>query len=316
MSPLEALNEKINATRLVLDNIKTTEDYIKNDLNENRSEISGIRAIFGSLRGGSETHTACVNMRNFLDRFGIVTEEVSHSRYVIKPRIKGVEAFESKPWYAELCLLLEDGYCITKKEYKYPIFDACDKLSVTVSFRNYFGLDYFVICEEYDSYYMNRHKCISYFLEKAKEELSEYSQDFTWKTPKPGLFKQWADAAFRYERLRQMRDEMYHRHSDFDDNVKIYVGTVGGYGYGVTKTENPHTYISNVNFDVEYTSSAYSGSDDTVILNITHELGIEWFVNDYYDVERHKRYDEGKDTTLRAYVDNINVIRRLEWVVP
>jgi len=42
---------------------------------------------------------------------------------------------------------------------------------------------------------------------------------------------------------------------------------------------------------------------------------ISWFVSGYHDKERHRRYDMGKDTTLRAYVDSINVIRRLEWVV-
>lgn len=209
--------------------------------------------------------------------------------------------------------MLENGYCTTKKEYKYPIFEACDKLAVTVSYRIYFGLDYFVICGEYYCS-LNRRDCLAYFLEKAKSDLNEYAQDGTWKTPKPGFLKEWADTAFRYERLRQMLDEIYHHHNDFENIVKIYVGTISSYGFDVTKTENPHPFIKNVHIDVEYTSNMYSGSDDTVILDIDHELGIKWFVNNDYDVERHRRCDEGRDITLRAYVDTINVIRRLEWV--
>jgi len=175
---------------------------------------------------------------------------------------------------------------------------------------------YFVVCGEYDHYALKRYDCLSYFLEKAEEELTECSEGYTWKAPKSGLFKEWAAAAFRYERLRQMLDESYRHRDGFDGITKVYVGKIGGYGLGVTKTENPHQYITHVNFNVEYTSNTYSGLDDTVILNIDHELGNAWFVNGYHDIERHKRYDEGKDTTLRAYVDRINVIRQLEWVEP
>jgi len=31
-------------------------------------------------------------MRNFLDRFGISTKEISNSRYIIKPALKNVQA--------------------------------------------------------------------------------------------------------------------------------------------------------------------------------------------------------------------------------
>jgi len=311
---LLVLHEKLNAAETALNSINTTEDYIKHGLNTNRSEKMGIRYLIKELRNGEETHTACVNMRNFLDRHGIATEERSHNHFIIKPHLKGVHAYKNETWYSDLCLLLENGYCITEKEFKYPIFDACRKLSVWVSYKNYFGLDYIVTCKEYDYLSLKRRDCLEYFLEKAKDDLNECAQDSTWKTPKPGLFKEWADAAFRYERLRQMIDETYHRHSDFEKVIKIYVGTIGGYAIGTTRTEKPHPYIKHIDFHVEYTSNMWSSGEDRVILNIEHELGIEWFVNGYHDIERHKRYDEGKDTTLRAYVDNINVIRRLEWV--
>ena len=311
---LVVLEEKLNEARNILDNLKTDEDYFKYGLNINRSEPSGIRGTMDTLIGGEETHTACINMKNFFDRFGVETEEVSHSRYLIKPRIKGVQVYENEPWYADLCLLLESGYCTPAKEYMHSIFEACGKLAVRVGYRYFFERDYIVICGEFDRYALKRYDCLAYFLEKARNELTEYSQNCSWKSPKPGMLKEWSAAAFRYERLRQMMNEIYHHHKDFEKIVKVYVGKIGGYGFDVTKTDDPHTFISHINFNPEFTSNSYSGLDDTVILNIDHALGIEWFVKHYYDEERHRRYDEGKSTTLRAYVDSINYIKRLEWV--
>jgi len=308
------LHEKLNAALDALNNIETTDDYIMYGLNTNRSEKQGIRNLIEIIGGGKETHTACVNMKNFLDHFGIATEERSHNHFIIKPQLKGVQAYENEIWYANLCLLLENGYCMTKKVFKQPLLDACSKLSVRVSYRSYFELDYIVTCNQYDNVSLQRRECLTYLLETIKNDLNKYAQDYTWKTPKPGLIKEWADAAFRYERLHQMIDETYHRHRDFNRPIKIYVGSFSGYRFGVTGTENPHSYIKYVSFNVEYTSNSYSGLEDDVILNIDHNLGIKWLVNSYYGVECHRRYEEGKCTTLRAYVDSINVIRRLEWV--
>ena len=308
------LHEKLDAAEAALNSLETTEDYIKYGLNTNRSEPMGIRLLIRDLKNGEETYTACRNMSNFFDRFGVATEKRGNGHYAIKPQLKDIQAFENEPWYADLCSLIENGYCITKKEYKYPIFDASDKLSFRVSYRSYFGLDYIVSCGEYDWCSLKRRECLSYFLKKAEDDLNQCAQDYTWKTPKPGMLKEWADAAFRYERLRQMIDEVYHRHNDFENIIKIYVGSITGWRTGITKTKDPHPYIDHVHFGVEYTGNRYSGGDDTIILEIDHNLGIEWFINSYYDAERHRRYDEGKDTTLRIYVDNINVIRRLEWV--
>jgi len=316
MKPLIALNEKINAAKHIIDNLNTAGDYEKYGFNENHCDAAIIRGIFDTLKAGGEVNIACINIKNFFDRFGIETEERGQNNFIIKPKIKGVQTFECEPWYADLCLLLDEGYCVSKKEYKHSIFKACKKLEVQISYRNYFGRDYFVICGEFEHYNLKRHDCLAYCLENTKSELTKYSQDCGWETPRPGFFKEWSAAAFRYERLRQMLDEIYRYHSGFDKIMKVYVGTIGGYGSRLTKTENPHPFITHVNFDVDFTSNTYSGLNDSIILDIDHDLGIEWFINGYHDVERHRRYDEGKDTTLRAYVDSINVIRRLEWIEP
>ncbi|MCL2047384.1 MAG: hypothetical protein FWG87_01540 [Defluviitaleaceae bacterium] len=309
------LQEKLNAAEEALNGIETTEDYIKHGLNTNRSEKQGIRLIIGLLRKGEETHTVCVNIRNFFESFGIATEEdTGNRRFIIKPRHKDIQIYENEPWYADLHRLLENGYCRTKYEYKNSIFSVCGKLSITISYRRYFGCDYIIRCGERDRYSLKRYNCLAYFLEKAKKELNEYSENIRWDSPKAGFLKEWADAAFRYERLRQMMDEIYHHHNDFENIVKIYVGTIGSYCSRITKTENPHRYISNISFCVEYTSNAYSGLEDQIILQIDHQLGIDWFIGSYYNTEWHSRYEEGKNTTLRAYVDSLNVIRRLEWV--
>jgi len=299
MKPMAALNEKINAARFVLDNLNTTEDFVRNGLNENRSEKQGIRYLIDDLRNGEETHTACVNIKNFFDRFGIETEERSHNRFFIKPKIKGVQAFENEPWYAELCLLIDEGYCVSKKEYKYLIFDACEKLSLTVSFRQYFGSDYFVICGEYDHYTLKRYDCLAYFFEKAKSELTEYSQDCTWKAPKPGFFKEWAAAAFRYERLRQMLDEIYHHHHDFEGIIKIYVGTIGSYGFDVTKTSDPHSFISHVNFNVGFTADAWKTSCCGILFAAPEGGESDGEICNYFHTQR-KIFDSGDVQIFRG----------------
>jgi len=312
--PLFSLHEKLNTAEKILERINTTEDCNKYGLTINYSEALDIKSIISILRNGEDAHTVCVNIKNFFELFKIDIVESNNRCYIIKPNLKSAHKFENEPWYADLCLLLESGYCTPAKEHLDPIANACCELSFRVSYRNYFGLDYIVSCAEYDHCSLKRYDCLAYFLEKAKSELTELSQDCTWKAPKPGVLKEWSDAAFRYERLHQMLDEIYHYHRDFENIVKVYIGTISGYESGVTKTENAYTYINHVDFAVAFTESSYSSLKDNIILNIDHKLGIEWLVNPYYDEERHRRYDEGESTLLRAYVDRINVIRRLEWV--
>jgi len=308
------LHKRLDSAKASLDTLRINEDYAKHGLDDRTEELD-VRGIIGGLVVGEKIETDRANIRNFFDRFGVVTEELEPGNYLIKPFLKGVGAYKDEPWHVDLCVLLLHGCCImTEKSYKRPIFNACADLSLTAGYRRYFGRDYIVLCGVYDNYSLTRYECLTYFLETAKRDLDKFAIESTWDSPKKGLLKEWADAAFRYERLCQMIDEIYHHHNDFDNIIKEYVGTIGGHGVSMANTENPHGYITHINFNIEYTADAYSGLEDTVILNIDHALGIEWFVKGYYDEERHRRYDEGKDTTLRAYVDRINVIRRLEWV--
>lgn len=224
------------------------------------------------------------------------------------------QMYKDKPWFSDLCQLLEKGYCTPQKDNLHSIFEACGKLKFTASYRDYFNCDYIISCREYDKYSLKRIYCLLHFLETAKAELKEYSESWDWKAPKPGFLKEWADAAFRYERVQQMIGEIHHRHNDFEDTVKIYIGTINGWSTGMTHTDDPHQYVERVEFGVSYTGNSYSSLDDSVVLHVAHDIGISWLINGYYDVERHKRYDEGKSTVLRAYVDSINYIKKFEWV--
>lgn len=224
------------------------------------------------------------------------------------------QMYKDYPWFSDLCQLLEKGYCTPQKDNIHFIFEACSKLTFTASYRNYFGCDYIISCREYDKYSLKRLYCLLHFFEVAKTELKEYSESWDWKVPKPGFLKEWADAAFRYERVQQMIGEIHHRHNDFEDTVKIYIGTINGWSVGMTRTDEPHQYVKRVEFGVSYTGNSYSSLDDSVVLHVAHDVGISWLIDGYYDVERHKRYDEGKSTILRAYVDSINYIKKFEWI--
>ena len=242
------------------------------------------------------------------------TEQENQEHEAALENIQEALMYKDKPWFSDLCQLLEKGYCIPQRDCIYSISEACSNLRFTAGYRSFFGQDYVICCKEYDRYSLKRDNCLQYFLEKTRAELKEYSQEWDWKAPKPGFLKEWAEAAFRYERVKQMLDELQHKNAGFEGNIKIYVGTIGGWSIGKTKTNEPHNYVECVNFDVDYTGNPYTGLNDSIVLYVDHEVGIHWLLSGYYDEERHKRYDEDKSTVLRAYVDSINYIKKFEWI--
>jgi hypothetical protein len=97
-----------------------------------------------------------------------------------------------------------------------PIMEACRKLKFTAGYRNFFGRHYIIACKETDKYLLKRQDCLLYFLNIAETELREYSENHRWDAPKPGFLSEWAAAAFRYERVKQMLDEIHRYHDGFD----------------------------------------------------------------------------------------------------
>lgn len=123
------LLEKLSAAEAAIDSIETTDDYIVLGLEPNHSKTSEIKGIIGLLRGDEEACIVCEKTKNFFDRFGIETEESNNRCYYVRPRHKGTQPYKNEPWYADLYFLLENGYCTPKKEFLYPIFEACGELS-------------------------------------------------------------------------------------------------------------------------------------------------------------------------------------------
>jgi len=132
----------------------------------------------------------------------------------------------------------------------------------------------------------------------------------------------------KQELIKQMIDELPHyvwpepvRPSYFSSDLRryyrIYLGWPSGWSGGMTRTEDPHPYIKSITLNIENSEpnewSGY-GSEIRLLLEIDHELGIEWFVSGKYDTERHKRYDLGLSTVMRVTVDSTqNLIADLRW---
>jgi hypothetical protein len=232
----------------------------------------------------------------------------------ITENLNNVQVHKDEPWFSDLCQLLEKGYCTPEKAHIYAIHEACGKIGFTTGYRNFFGRHYIIHCNEMDRYLLKRQGCLLYFLEQTKAELKEYSDNHSWDAPKLGFLKEWEAAAFRFERVKQMIDEIPAHHTGFEDIVKVYVGTMSGYSCRMTHTSDPRPYIDRIDFSVRFTNNMYSGLEDKLAFRVDDNISTNWLISGLYDEEYHKRYDEGKGTDLRAYVDTINVIRKFEWV--
>lgn len=165
-----------------------------------------------------------------------------------------------------------------------------------------------------------RKSVLDEMLARAKEQLDAEQDAMT----KKALME-------KHQLIQQMLDELPHYvwpepslPDYFSENrrryYQVYLGSPSGWSGDMTHTEEPHPYIKWVNFEVENSEQnewRELGSDMRLMLEIEHYLGIEWFVNGKYDDERHKRYDLGLSTVMRATVDSsLHMIIGLQWADP
>lgn len=126
--------------------------------------------------------------------------------------------------------------------------------------------------------------------------------------------------------ITQMQDELPHFvwpepamrfSSSYRRYYSVILATVNGWSCGRTHTDHPHAYITSIQMEVANSTKEYGGYGSAICLQleIDHELGIEWFINGKYDIERHERYDLSLPTVMKLTVDNsMCQIVALEWV--
>ena len=156
---------------------------------------------------------------------------------------------------------------------------------------------------------INRRSLIQQAHEMALHNLHCYSKDHLNKEPKADCLQEWKDAKRSAMIWQQMLDELgsYAPISDSLEKYHIFVGSIGS--TSTTKNIENQPIIDTVEVDISHNSYDY---EDRRIFHCGWEC--QSFLLDDYDIERHSRYDEGKGHTVRLYVDNINYIRKIEWV--
>ena len=164
---------------------------------------------------------------------------------------------------------------------------------------------------------MNREAILRELKETQEHNLSCYSRNYLNEKPKDGYEKEWQEAKEKLQIVIRMLDELphrvYDRENDTTDTLRVFYGSVDGYATSMTHTQDSHRYITKIDFGVDDGDNGHSG-DIRYLFEIDHQLGIDWFISGRYDIERHTRYDEGKGDMVKITVDNINVIRKIEWV--
>lgn len=165
-----------------------------------------------------------------------------------------------------------------------------------------------------------RKSVLEEMLAQTKQQLEAEQDGMTKKTltEKRGLIKQMLDELPHYIWPEPSLPSYFS--SDRRRYYQIFLGSPSSWSGDMTHTEDPHPYIKWVVFEVENSERdewREPGSDMRLMLEIEHYLGIEWFVNGKYDKERHKRYDLGLSTVMRATVDpSLHMIIGLQWADP
>ena len=163
--------------------------------------------------------------------------------------------------------------------------------------------------------YINKQSVLEEMKEMAWHNVLCYSENYAMTEPKDGMREDWEKALAKAKIIDRMLDELP-IHIQYDEVMKMrrylrkYVGHIGAWSSSITKTEDPHPYVSLVEFDLEKSGSYDS---DSRLLRINHQLGIDYILSGQYDIDRHKRYDEGKTATLQITVDSLGIIQEMRW---
>lgn len=161
---------------------------------------------------------------------------------------------------------------------------------------------------------ISRYEVLSKALEMAQHNMNAYGTSWGEK-PKEGYEAEWQQAKEEAEVLRGMMDEISCYCRQTEERAHLYVGTVNGYSVKPT-WDKKGRFVDEVEIETMHpAASQYSGGQRHTF-KMEKAVAEEWILgkDSKLDVERHRRYDEGKSHFLRIWVNNIGYIFRMEWV--
>jgi len=162
---------------------------------------------------------------------------------------------------------------------------------------------------------INRRVVLEELKKEAWQKVYCYSANYLMTEPKDGMQEDWETAVAKAKVIDRMLNELP-IHCDYDEVMKRqryfrkYVGRISAWSCDVTRTDNPHSYVSLIEFTLDGISHY---EEDSRLFRIKHELGIDYILSGKYDIERHERYDEGKDSTVQITVDSLGYIQEMQW---
>ena len=165
--------------------------------------------------------------------------------------------------------------------------------------------------------FINKRTVLEEMRDMAWNNVLSYSANYAMTEPKDGMREEWEQAMVKAKIIDQMLDELP-GHSQIDKisnsrrYYRKYIGYISGWSCSATRTENPHPYIELVDFKV-YDPGSSVFDADTRLFHINHELGVGYIHSGQYDIDRHERYDDGKDSMVQITVDSLNYIQEMRW---
>lgn len=150
-------------------------------------------------------------------------------------------------------------------------------------------------------------------LNMANHNLNCYSETYAMDAPKAGYKDEWAKAKEESDILSQMINEYLHySHDDEYGNpvrYRKYICTIGTICAG--KNLNNETYIEHLEIEIDTPGREHCHKEQRIVF-------VDKPSSDYllaeYDERRHRCYDAGVSSSIILYVDNINYVRKVEWV--
>lgn len=164
---------------------------------------------------------------------------------------------------------------------------------------------------------MTRYEVLEKAYQMAQHNMAAYGTNWG-ASPKEGMGKEWLQAKEEAGILKAMMDEeccfFWDPETEKREVARMFIGTVDS--YSVKKTyDGKANYVDEVEISTKTVAQHIKGGGQRFKFGIQKEVADEWLLGTEYklDVERHKRYDEGKSHYLHIWVNSINNIFHMEW---
>jgi len=167
---------------------------------------------------------------------------------------------------------------------------------------------------------MTRQDILKEALDMANHNTFCYSRNYAMSEPKEGYEDKWKEEKEKADLLEAMIAEMpksgWNNEKERKEYTRTFLGSVSTVSSDANKAGDTNRSIRHIEFIIRDTEQCGEhGSEDRRLFEIEYHTGIDWFVGKEgrYDIERHQRYEEDKDTTLKIEVRG-TTITAIEWL--